>query len=165
MSPVDKIRRSLNRMSSALRTPFGGRAERGMSLIEIIIVVALLGTLMTIMVRNLIGQSDQARVDQTKLGMGVIQQSLQMYRIHNNRYPTTDQGFNALLSNPGDSKSWRGPYIEQNKLKDPWDQEYIYDSDGRQFKIISAGPDQQLSTADDISYPETDNASTGTASP
>jgi general secretion pathway protein G len=138
----------------AIQKPFGGRRSGGMSLIEIIIVVALLGTLMAYMVSNLIGTSNNAKIDQAKLGMGVIQQSLQMYRIHNNRYPTTEQGFQALLANPGDSKTWRGPYIEENKLKDPWSVDFVYESDGRNFKIISAGPDGTMGNEDDISFPE-----------
>lgn len=129
--------------------------EQGMSLIEIIIVVALLGTLMAYMVSNLIGQADQAKVDSAKLAMGSIDQKLQMYRIHNSKYPTTDQGLNALMTAPGDAKGWRGPYIEANKLVDPWDQPFTYEcSDGRVFKIMSAGPDQQVGTSDDIVYPE-----------
>ena len=136
--------------------------QRGMSLIEIIIVVALLGTLMAYMVSNLIGQSEEAKKDQTKLAMGVIQQSLQMYRIHNNKYPTSDQGLNALLTNPGGDKSWRGPYIEENKLKDPWGNSFSYDSDGRNWKIISGGPDGSVGSEDDITYPEASQGQTGT---
>lgn len=132
--------------------------QAGMSLIEIIIVIALIGTLMTFMVSNLIGQSEEAKKDQTKLGMGVISQSLQMYRIHNNRYPTTDQGLAAMLNNPGDAKSWRGPYIEANKLKDPWGTDFSYESDGRAYKIISPGPDASMGNEDDITYPEADAA-------
>ena len=129
-------------------------AEKGMSLIEIIIVVALLGTLMAYMVSNLIGTSDNAKKDTAKLGMGVIQQALQMFRIQNNKYPTSEQGLKALMENPGDMKSWRGPYIEANKLKDPWGNDLTYDSDGRNFKIMSAGPDGVAGNEDDISYPD-----------
>ena len=152
--PVASLRSIKARLASAFRPTFLAAGQKGMSLIEIIIVVALLGTLMAYMVSNLIGQSEEAKKDQTKLAMGVIQQSLQMYRIHNNKYPTTDHGTNALLTNPGDSKSWRGPYIEQNKLSDPWGNPFTYESDGRQFKIVSGGPDGQLGNEDDITYPE-----------
>lgn len=140
-----------------------GGSERGMSLIEIIIVVALLGTLMAYMVSNLIGQSEEAKKDQTKLAMGVIQQSLQMFRIHNNKYPSTDQGLKAMLENPGDMKSWRGPYIEPNKLKDPWGADFAYESDGRNFKIMSPGPDGSMGTADDIQYPDAGEGSNAPA--
>lgn len=143
----------LTKLRSAALLPVA-RGERGMSLIEIIIVVALLGTLMAYMVSNLIGQSEEAKKDQTRLAMGVIQQSLQMYRIHNNKYPTTEQGLKALLENPGDSKSWRGPYIEPNKLKDPWQADFAFDGDGRAFKIISGGPDNTIGNEDDITYPD-----------
>ena len=134
-------------------TRLHGRRQ-GMSLIEIIIVVALLGTLMAYMVSNLINTSEEAKKDQTKLAMGVIQQALQMYRIHNNRYPTADQGLDALLSNPGNAKNWRGPYIEDNKLSDPWGERFSYESDGRTYKIISGGPDLGVGSEDDITYPE-----------
>jgi general secretion pathway protein G len=148
-------------LTRALTLPVGSsRAarERGMSLIEIIIVVALIGTLMAYMVSNLIGQSEEAKKDQTKLAMGVIQQSLQIYKIHNNKYPTTDQGLKALLDNPGDAKSWRGPYTEANKLKDPWQKDFGYESDGRTFKIISGGGDETIGNEDDITYPEQESA-------
>ncbi|MEY4632028.1 MAG: Type secretion system protein [Pseudomonadota bacterium] len=139
-----------------MRRPFAGNQNSmsGMSLIEIIIVVALMGTLMAYLVRNLIGQQEEAKKDQTKLGMGVIEQSLQLYRVHNGRYPTTEQGLDAMMTAPSDVKTWRGPYIEANKLSDPWNVKFQYESDGRNFKIISGGPDGQIGNADDIVYPE-----------
>jgi general secretion pathway protein G len=151
---ADRLKNLHSKLTQVLSPRFLQQGERGMSLIEIIIVVALLGTLMAYMVSNLIGQSEEAKKDQTKLAMGVIQQSLQMYRVHNNRYPTTDQGLKSLIENPGNAKAWRGPYIEANKLKDPWDGEFSYDSDGSAIKIISGGPNGSVGDEDDIVYPE-----------
>ena len=139
-----------------LGKPFNADPRRGMSLIEIIIVVALLGTLMTILVTNLTQKADTARVDQTKIAMGNLSQALQLYKVHNNKYPTTAEGLEALVKNPGSSKNWRGPYIDGEKqLKDAWSNEFQYESNGFVFKIISSGIDQQFGTEDDITFPET----------
>jgi general secretion pathway protein G len=137
--------------------------EKGMTLLEIIIVVALLGTLMTILVRNLQTSSDNAKVGQAQIGMANLEQALQLYRVHNNKYPSTAEGLGALISAPANSKRWRGPYTETNKLKDPWDNDYQYTSDGNKFQIISNGPDMAPGTADDIKYHE-DDAPQGGAS-
>ncbi len=127
--------------------------QKGLTLIEIIIVVALLGTLMTIIVRNLTQQADTAKEGQAKIGMANIAQGLQLYKVQVNHYPTTEQGLAALVSNPGE-KAWRGPYMEEKQLKDPWTTPYDYTSDGRTFEIICAGKDQTIGTDDDIYYPE-----------
>ena len=150
---------SLSRLTKKTKTiilaPFrdGKGSESGMSLIEIILVISLMATLMGILISNLTSKQDEAMKDAAKLSMQQLSQKLQEYRIHNYRYPTTDQGLNALVSNPG-SKRWRGPYTEQSKLKDPWDSEFGYESDGRNVKIISGGPDGQIGNEDDISWPE-----------
>lgn len=130
------------------------RNSKGMTLIEILIVIALLGTLMAILVTNLSDTSERAKEDQARIAMGTIAQSLQLYRVHNNKYPTTAQGLDALVSNPGDSKRWRGPYIEKEKLNDPWGSPFDYTSDGRKYEIVSAGSDSTMGTEKDIYYPE-----------
>ena len=146
------------RSEAYLRGPFRDASkegkEKGMTLLEIIIVIALLGTLMAILVSNLAGTSDEARKDQAKIAMGTIAQALQLYRIHNHRYPNTQEGLSALVSDPGTSKGWRGPYLEAGKLNDPWRNPYGYTSDGRKYEIISAGVDGQMGTEQDLYYPE-----------
>ena len=130
------------------------KSTAGMTLLEIIIVVALLGTLGVYLITNLTQQADTAKIDQTKLAIGNIRQALQLYRVHMKKYPTTDAGLQVLLENPGD-KRWRGPYIDNpNKILDPWDAEFEYESDGRTFKIMSAGPDFDMGTDDDIVWPD-----------
>jgi general secretion pathway protein G len=135
--------------------PFGGQRQAGMSMIEIMIVIALIGTLMTIIVRNVTESAERAKEDQAKIGMNMLIQDLQRYRLDNNKYPTTEQGLNALIANPGgDAKNWRGPYTEENKINDPWQNPYQYESDGRNVKITSGGSDGSVGTADDVVYPE-----------
>lgn len=136
--------------------------EKGMSLIEIIIVIALLGTLMTIIISNLTGRQEEAMKDAARLGMQQLSQTLEMYKIHNYKYPTSDQGLDALISAPsGGNGRWRGPYTEEKKLNDPWGQKYEYESDGRKFTIISGGPDQEVGNGDDVKYPDDSEATDG----
>lgn len=145
------------RFLTAFHNGLRATGQKGMSLIEIIIVVALLGTIMAFMVSQITGKADMAKIDQTKLAMGNLDSNLQVYKIHNHRYPTTDQGLNALITNPGDAKGWRGPYTSDSALKDPWGVEFSYESDGKSFKIISGGLNNVIGDEDDIVYPETNN--------
>ena len=126
----------------------------GMTLMEIIIVVALLGTLGVYLITNLTQTADTAKIDQAKLAIGNVRQALQLYRVHLKKFPSTDEGLAALLENTGDRR-WRGPYLDDaNKLIDPWDMEFEYESNGRDYKIISAGPDMEIGSEDDVIYPE-----------
>ena len=127
-----------------------------MSIIEILIVIALIGTVMAIMVTNLTGRQDEAMKQAAELSMGQLESALQMYKIDNYRYPTTEQGLDALVSKPSGARRWRGPYTEKAKLRDPWDTDFGYESDGKTFKIISAGLDGSLGNEDDITYPRED---------
>ncbi|MFK7872383.1 MAG: type II secretion system protein GspG [Oligoflexales bacterium] len=129
----------------------GRRGERGMTLLEIVMVVALLGTLMTILIRSITDTADSAMEDEARLAMGNIAQALQIYKIHNRKYPAS---LEDLVDNVSGTKGWRGPYIEKNKLADPWDSAFEYESDGFKFEIRSAGKDQALGTDKDIVYPE-----------
>lgn len=151
------LKSRVKKIEKLLLVPFQNEEkEKGMTLIEIILVISLLAIIMGILITNLTGQQENALKDAAKLKMTTLSQKLQQYRIDNYRYPNTEQGLNALLSNPG-TKRWRGPYSEKDKLLDPWDTEFGYESDGRDFKIISAGPDGVLGNEDDISYPESES--------
>lgn len=138
-----------------------GMRQAGMTLIEIIIVVALLATLLAYLAREYSKTSDEAKVDQSKIAMSMVQQGLDMYRIHVGRYPDNLQ---ALLENPDGSKKWRGPYTEANKLLDPWGHEFSYEKVGRSFKMTSSGIDEEMGTGDDISFPENDAGESSSSS-
>ena len=135
---------------------FYSKRERGFTLIEIIFVIALLGGLMAILFKSIAGPTAKAKADEARLAMGgPITQGLQMYQIHNHKYPTTEQGLKALVADPGDAKSWSGPYATDAQMVDPWNNPIEYELlDGRNFKLTSRGDDGELGTADDITFPE-----------
>lgn len=145
------------RCLSMASKPFSSRvaAQAGMSMIEIMMVISLIGILMGIIVRSVTGAADNAKKDQTKIAFNMMVQDLQRYKLDTNKYPTTEQGLAAMLNSPGgDVKNWRGPYTEESKLVDPWGEKISYESDGRTIKMQSSGPDQTMGTEDDIFYPE-----------
>lgn len=144
------------KLRALLLKPFHQKSSQsGMNLIEIIIVVALLGTLMAILIRNLTGRQQEVMIDQAKIAMGQIASDLQIFKVHNFSYPNNEQGLDALVSDPGSVKNWRGPYSEEKRLQDPWGERYEYESDGgSKFKIISGGPNKSVGDEDDVVYPE-----------
>ena len=144
-----------NSLNSILK-PFGKEARRqaGMTIIEILIVIALIGTIMTIVMTNVLQKGDEAKVDLAKIAASQLENSLRLYKLNNNRYPTTEESLQALISAPPGAKNWRGPYTEPDKLKDPWGNDFTYESTGaKTFKIRSPGQDSELNTEDDVVHP------------
>lgn len=149
----------LKKWIGLVNKPFAAGAaagkQAGMTIIEILIVIALLGTIMTIVMTNILDKSDDAKVDLTKVAAAQLENALRLYKLHNNRYPATEDGLAALVNQPASAKNWRGPYTEAEKLNDPWGQPFSYEAQGvKTFKITSAGMDQEMGTADDIVYPD-----------
>jgi general secretion pathway protein G len=100
-----------------------------------------------------------ARERETELTFGQIRSSMQMYKLSMKKFPTTDQGLRALVENQG-NPGWRGPYCEEEVLRDAWDKDIQYESDGRSMKFTSAGEDEEFGTEDDISWPKEDKVPT-----
>lgn len=127
--------------------------ESGMTLIEIIVVLALIGGIMGVVMGGIMKGSKSAKESQTQLGFGQLRSSMQMYKLAMNKFPTTEQGLRALIENPGIA-GWRGPYCDEETLKDAWHQDVQYESDGRVMKFMSAGDDEMIGTEDDLVWPE-----------
>ena len=138
---------------------FGRNIQSGMSLIEIIIVIALIGVIMGVVVTNVVDTQCQQMNKAAELKMNKLGQNLQRYYIDMHRYPTTEQGLDALLEAPGDSTKWRGPYAEERDLEDPWGVRMEYEGEGRKYRIISAGSDGEMGTEDDVTSDKADKAS------
>jgi general secretion pathway protein G len=130
------------------------RRQAGMTIIEILIVIALIGSIMTIIMTNVLQKNDEAKVDLARIAAAQLENALRLYKLNNNKYPTTEEGLGALISAPATAKNWRGPYTEADKLKDPWDNDFGYESVGSKgFKITSPGQDGTLGNEDDVIYP------------
>ncbi len=119
------------------------KTQSGFTLIELMVVLVILGIIMGLVVPNVVGRGDEARVTAAETDIRTIKQSLEMYRLHNSHYPSTDQGLEALSDEPSGSpepKNWRGPYLNSTP-KDPWENPYGYINDGSEPTIISYGAD------------------------
>lgn len=121
--------------------------QRGFTLIEIMVVVVIIGLLAAIVAPNIIGRIDQAAASRAKTDIRQIESALQLYRLDNFKYPTTDEGLEALVTKPSDASApnWKtGGYLRQLP-QDPWQRPYLYRSPGQQgeIDIYTLGADGQ----------------------
>jgi general secretion pathway protein G len=117
---------------------------RGMTLIEILVVLVLIGIVLGIVGGNFIGRGEKAKADAAKIEIGQIGQALDLFKLEVGRYPTTQEGLQALISAPTGVSNWNGPYWKRSTLpKDPWNNEYRYAAPGQHgaYDIISYGAD------------------------
>jgi general secretion pathway protein G len=120
--------------------------EAGFTLIEIMVVIAIIGILATLIVPNIMGRPDEARVTAAKHDVGTINQALKLYRLDIGRYPTTEQGLKALVERPTSEpipQNWKtGGYLS-SVPKDPWGNAYHYSNPGTrgEIDVISYGAD------------------------
>lgn len=121
-------------------------SEQGFTLLEIMVVVVIIGLLVAAVAPNFIGQIDTAAINRAKTDIRSIETSLKLYRLDNFRYPTTAEGLEALVTNPGEASApnWK-PYLDKVPL-DPWEQPYLYASPGQRggdFDVFTYGADRQ----------------------
>lgn len=123
-------------------------SERGFTLIEIMVVIIIMGILASYVAVRLTGQTEDARRTQAAMQIKGIETALELYRLHNGNYPTTEQGLRALVEPPTVGRlprNWQeGGYLAKNRVpKDPWGNDYIYISPGLHgdYDIISYGGD------------------------
>jgi general secretion pathway protein G len=115
-----------------------------MTLIEILVVLVLIGIVLGIVGGNFIGKGEKAKADAAKIEIGQISQTLDLYKLEVGRYPTSQEGLQALISAPAGVANWNGPYWKKSAVpKDPWGNEYRYASPGSKgaYEIVSLGAD------------------------
>ena len=124
--------------------------NRGLTLIEILVVLTILGIMATLIIPRVMGRPEQARRVQAKVQIESMETALKLYKLDNGYYPTTEQGLQALVEPPTVGqlpRAWReGGYLEKGKVpKDPWGEEYVYLSPGvyDDYDLSSYGPDKE----------------------
>ncbi len=125
------------------------RGARGFTLIEVLVVVVILAILAAIVVPRVIGRTDDAMIAKAKSDVQGFSTALNLYKLDNFTYPTTDQGLDALIQKPGGSPqpaNWRSGGYMDRLSKDPWGREYQYVHPGShgEFDVYSLGRDGQI---------------------
>jgi len=133
--------RQINRRLRARRA-----IQRGFTLIEIMVVVIIIGLLAAVIVPQVINKVDDARMTKAKADIQSLETALTMFRLDNSKYPTTDQGLQALVTQPTDPsiRHWR-VYL-QRVSKDPWGADYQYvfpGTHGKEYDLYTLGADGQ----------------------
>ena len=122
--------------------------NKGFTLIELMVVLVILGVLAAMIAPKIMDRPDEARIIAAKADIATLVQALKMYRLDNIRYPSTEQGLQALVTKPDMEplpNNWKsGGYLEKLP-KDPWGNAYVYLNPGRhgEIDVISLGADGQ----------------------
>jgi general secretion pathway protein G len=140
-------------MSTSQTTIRFHRTRGAFTLIELLLVMVILAILAAVVVPRFTGLSKDASIKAAMTQISNLKTSLSAYEIDNGGFPTTEQGLNALIANPGNLPNWK-KYLDVDKVPlDPWGHEYIYrcpGSNGKDYDLFSVGPDGQEGSSDDI---------------
>ena len=119
------------------------RKNKGFTLIEVMVVVVILGILAAVIVPKIMSRPEQARMVKAKQDIAAIQAGLDLYKLDNGFYPSTDQGFQALTTKPTSAplpQNWKSDGYLQKLPIDPWGEAYQYMNENDKLRIFSFGP-------------------------
>ncbi|MBA3661611.1 MAG: type II secretion system major pseudopilin GspG [Gammaproteobacteria bacterium] len=119
------------------------QAQRGFTLIEVMVAMVILGILAATVVPKLMSRPEQARMVKVKQDILTVESALDLYKLDNGFYPSTDQGLQALLTKPSGApvpRNWKSDGYIQDAPIDPWGVPYQYINDGEKVRIFSFGP-------------------------
>ncbi len=142
------IHHSNGMLVAAARPADFRRGQQGFTLLELLVVLAILGLLIGLVGPALMKQFGSAKEKVAHLEIERLATSLDMYKLDVGNYPTTEQGLQALIARPSGVGRWNGPYVKQDKVpEDPWGRQYIYRNPsqrpGHEYDLLSLGPTGQ----------------------
>ncbi len=128
--------------------------NRGFTLLELLVVIVILSLIAALVIPRITGRVDEAKVETTRVQLKELKRALEMYKLDNGIYPTTEQGLKALVEKPKippEPKKWK-KYLD-SLPRDAWGNDFVYISPAEKhpFELKSKGPDGELGTDDDIS--------------
>lgn len=121
------------------------KTHSGFTLVEILVVVAILGMIIGLVGPRVMKQLGGAKADTAKLQIEDLGAALDLYFLDTGAYPSTSEGLAALVEKPGNTDKWNGPYLKKTTVpKDPWDNDYNYSSPGQNgaYDLYSYGADK-----------------------
>ncbi len=118
---------------------------QGFTLIELLVVVIIIGLLASLVAPKFFGKLGASRQKTAKAQIELLGNALDEFRLDNGRYPTTDEGLDALRKKPAGLNNWAGPYLPKPVPKDPWGHDYVYRCPGEHgdYDLFSYGRDGQ----------------------
>ena len=127
--------------------------EAGVTLLEMLVVLSIVALLAAVVGPSVVGYLTRAKSQTAGFQLDSLKTSTELYFVDVGRYPSTDEGLNALLAPPAGASNWNGPYIEAAEaLTDPWGRPYLYQSpaeNGREYLITTLGADGAPGGADE----------------
>ena len=127
-----------------MKTSIPLRRSRGFTLLEIVIVLIILGTVMAFVAPKIFGNLEKANQAMAKARIEQIGGQLEIFKLEVGRYPNSQEGLKSLMEKPGSMDKWNGPYVKDAAiLKDPWGNDFRYTSPGssKPFELVSLGAD------------------------
>jgi general secretion pathway protein G len=109
-----------------------------------LVVILILAILASLIIPRLLQRTDDAKIAKAKSDIATLSSLIQQYRLDNDKFPTTEEGLQALRVAPSDAPHWKGPYTDKDVSMDPWGNPYVYQSpgpSGQDFLITSYGSD------------------------